>query len=73
MGGLHSISSGEVVVLAGVDDDAGITVDDTGEVLVDEGTLRVDVAEEDALQRVVQHHVQALQCAHGRDFRHTKS
>ena len=43
------IGGRQVVVLAGVDDDAGEGVDHPGEVLVDERALHVDVAEEDAV------------------------
>ena len=44
---LDGVGGGEVVVLAGVDDDAGAGVDLAGEALVDERADRVDVAEED--------------------------
>ncbi len=73
VGGLHSVGCGEVVVLARVDDDAGIAVDDAGEILVNEGTLRVDVAEQNAIESVVQHHVQAFECAHSSNFRHAQT
>ncbi len=58
--GLDRVGGGQVVVLAGVDDDAGPGVHLAAEPLVDEGADRVDVAEEDAVHRVVEHHVEPL-------------
>ena len=45
VGAGDSIVGGQVVVFARVDDDTGIAVDDTGEVLVDDGALHIDVTE----------------------------
>ena len=73
VGGGDGVVGGQVVILTGVDDNAGIAVDDTGEVLVDDGTLHVDIAEQDAVQSVVQHHVQTLQSAHGGDLGHAQA
>src|SRR5665647_480959 len=70
---LEGVGRGEVVVLAGVDDDAGAGVDQAAEVLVDEGALHVDVAEDDAIHAVVEHHVEALEGAHGGDLRHAEA
>ena len=50
MGLFHSVGGGQVVVLAGVDHHAGIGVDGTGEGLVYQGALHIDVAEQDAVQ-----------------------
>ena len=73
MSGGNGVVSGQVVILTGVDDDAGVAVDDTGEVLIHDGALHVDVAEQDAVQSVVQHDVQTLQSAHGGDLRHAQA
>ncbi len=70
---LEGVRGREVVVLAGVDDDAGAGVDQAAEVLVDERPLHVDVAEDDAVHGVVQHHVEALERAHGGDLRHAEA
>ena len=64
---------GQVVILARVDDDARVAVDNAGEILVHDRTLHVDVAEQDAVQRVVQHDVEPFQCAHRRDLRHAQT
>lgn len=60
MGGGNSVVGGQIVILTGVDDNAGVAVDNTGEVLVYDGALHVDVAEQDAVERIVQHNIQAL-------------
>ena len=73
VGGGDGVVGGQIVVLTGVDDHAGIAVDHAGEVLVHDGALHVDVAEQDAVQSVVEHHVQALQSAHGGDLGHTQA
>ena len=73
MRGLDRVGGGEVVVLAGVDDDAGAGVHLAAEALVDEGADRVDVAEEDPVHRVVQHHVEPLEAGQGGDLRHAQS
>ena len=73
MGLLHRIGGGEIIVLAGVDDHAGVSVDGAGEVLVHQGALHVDVSEQDAIQGVVEHHVQALEGAHGGDLGHAQA
>ena len=73
MRGLDRVGGGEVVVLAGVDDDAGAGVDLAAEALVDEGAHRVDVAEEDAVHRVVEHHVEPLEAGQRRDLRHAQA
>src|SRR5665647_2006199 len=70
---LEGVGGGEVVVLPGVDDDAGTGVDQTREVLVDERALHVDVAEDDPVHGVVEHHVKALQRAHGSDLGHAET
>ena len=70
--GLHRVGGGEVVVLAGVDDDPGAGVDLAAEALVDEGADRVDVAEEDAVHRVVEHHVEPLETGQRRDLGHAQ-
>ena len=69
---LDRVGGGEVVVLAGVDDDAGAGVHLPGEPLVDERADRVDVAEQDAVHRVVEHHVQPLQPGQRGDLRHAQ-
>src|ERR1019366_1034849 len=69
----HRVGGGQVVVLAGVDDDAGPRVHLPGKPLVDERPDRVDVAEDDAVHAVVQHHVKTLHTCEYRNFRHTKS
>lgn len=73
MGGGNSIVGGQIVILTGVDDNAGVAVDNTGEVLVYDGALHVDVAEQDAVERIVQHNIQALQSAHSGNLRHTQA
>ena len=73
VGRVIGVGGGQVVVFAGVDDDAGIGIDHAREKLVDEGALHVDVAEDDAVHRVVEHHVEPLHGAHGGDLRHTQA
>ena len=70
---LVSVGGGQVVVFAGVDDDAGVGIDHAREELVDEGALHVDVAKDDAVHRVVEHHVQPLHRAHGGDLGHAQA
>jgi hypothetical protein len=60
----HGVGRGQVVVLAGVDHDARARVEHAREVLVDERALHVDVAEEDAVHRVVEQHVEPLERGH---------
>ena len=48
-------------------------VDAAREVLVDERAHRIDVAKNDAVERVVQHEIEAFQRAHGRDLRHAET
>ena len=67
------ISRRQIVVLAGIDHDARRGVDPSRETLVDEGSHGVDVPEEDAVQRIVQHHVEPLERPHRRDLRHAES
>ncbi len=73
VGGLDGVGGGEVVVLAGVDDDAGAGVDLAAEALVDERADRVDVAEEDPVHRVVEHHVEPLEAGQGGDLGHAEA
>ena len=70
--GVHRVGGGEIVVLAGVDDDPGAGVHLPGEALVDECAHRVDVAEEDPVHRVVQHHVQPVQPRQRGDLGHAQ-
>ena len=71
--GLHRVGGGEVVVLTGVDDDPRPRVDLAAEPLVNEGADRVDVAEEDPVHRVVEHHVEPLEPREGGDLRHAQA
>ena len=73
VGGLDGVGGREVVVLAGVDDDPGPGVDLAAEALVDEGADRVDVAEEDPVHRVVEHHVEPLEPGQRRDLGHAQA
>ena len=73
MRGLDGVGRGQVVVLAGVDDDPGAGVHLAAEPLVDEGADRVDVAEEDAVHRVVEHHVEALETGQRGDLGHAQA
>ena len=69
---LDRIGGRQVVVLAGVDDDAGAGVHLTRIPLVHKGSDRVDVAEEDPVHRVVEHHVEPLEPGEGGDLRHAE-
>ena len=71
--GVDRVGGGEVVVLAGVDDDPGAGVDLAAEALVDEGAHRVDVAEEDPVHRVVEHHVEPLEPGQRGDLGHAQA
>ena len=73
MRGFHGVGGGQVVVLTRVDDDAREAVDDTAHILVDEGALHVDVAEQDAVEGVVQHDIEAFESAHDGDFGHAET
>ena len=53
--------------------DARIAVDDAGEVLVDDRALHVDVAEQNAVESIVQHNIQTLQSTHSGDLGHTQA
>ena len=70
---VDGVGGGEVVVLAGVDDDPGAGVHHPAEPLVDEGAPRVDVAEEDPVHRVVEHHVQPLEAGQDGDLGHAEA
>ena len=63
----------EIVVLARIDDDAAAGVEHPREVLVDERTLHVDVAEQDTVHRVVEQHVEPLEGRHRRDLGHAQA
>ena len=71
--GLDGVGGGQVVVLAGVDDDAGAGVHLSAEPLVDERAHRVDVAEEDAVHAVVEHHVEPLEARQCGDLGHAQA
>ena len=73
VGSLDSVGGGQIVVLTRVDDDAGKAIDDAAHVLVDERALHVDVAEENAVEGIVQHHIQTFEGAHDGDFGHTQT
>ena len=73
VGLLHRVRRGEIVVLARVDDDPGEGVDPAGEALVDQRPLHIDVPEQDAVEGVVEHHVQPFEGAHGGDLRHAQA
>ena len=73
MGFLHCVGSGEVVVLAGVDDYTCEAVDDAAHELVHECALHVDVAEQDAVECVVEHDIETFEGTHCGDFRHTEA
>ncbi len=70
---LDRVGRRQVVVLAGVDDDAGARDEPPRDVLVDEGAAHVDVAKEDAVHRVVEQHVEPLDGRHPRDLRHAEA
>ena len=55
----------QVVIFAGVEDNAAVADDDSGEELVYNGSLHVDVAEQNAVQGVVEHDVQTFQSTGG--------
>ena len=71
--GLDGISRREVVVLARVDDDPGPRMHLTRKPLVHKGSDRVDVPKEDAVHRVVEHHVEPLEAGERRDLRHAET
>ena len=73
MRGNDGVVSGQVVILARVDYNAGIAVYNAGEVLVNYGALHVYVAEQYAVERVVKHNVQPFKRAHGGYFRHAQT
>ena len=68
--GIKGIVRGQVVIFPGVEDDAAVTDDDSGEELVDECPLHVDISEEDAIEGIVEQHVQSFHGTHGSDLRH---
>ncbi len=73
MGLLHGVGGRQVVVLAGVDDDAGARDEPARDVLVDEGPAHVDVAEEDPVHGVVEEHVEPLDRGHPGDLGHAEA
>ena len=66
------VGGAQVVVLAGVDDDAEVAVDRARDALVDQRAEHVDVAVEDPVEGVVDHVVEALHRAHRRELRHAQ-
>ena len=72
VGPVDRVGRRQVVVLAGVDDDAGARDEPPRHVLIDEGAAHVDVAKEDAVHRVVEEHVEPLDRGHPRDLRHAQ-
>ncbi len=70
---LDRVGCGEVVVLARVDDYAGEAVDYARHILIDQRALHVDVAEQNAVQGVVEHHIQTFECAHYGDLGHAEA
>ena len=71
--GVDGVCRGEVVVLTRVDDDPGTCVDLAAEPLVDECAHWVDVAEEDPVHRVVEHHVESLEACERGNLGHAQS
>ena len=69
---LERVGGAQVVVLAGVDDDAEVAVDHARDALVDQPAHDVDVAVEDPVEGVVDHVVEALPRAHRGDLRHAQ-
>ena len=50
----------QIVILTCVDDDTGGSVDAAREKLVDQRASHIDIAKDNAVQRVVEHHIQAF-------------
>ena len=69
---LDRVRGGEVVVLARVDHDSRERDDPPRKMLVDQGSLHVDVAEKNPVHRVVEQKVQPLHRAQSGDLRHAK-
>ena len=70
---LYSVGGGEVVVLAGVDDNACIAVYYAAHELVNKRALHIDVAEQDTVESIVEHHVKTLKGTHSGYFGHTET
>ncbi|MNX50423.1 hypothetical protein D3C86_810500 [compost metagenome] len=70
---LEGVGGGEVVVLAGVDDDVGRSADQAREVLVAERPEDVDVPEEDPVHGVVEQHVEPFLGRQRRDLGHAEA
>ena len=70
---LVGVSGGKIVILTSVDDNAGKAIDDTAEVLVNQRALHIDVAEQDSVQCIVEHHIQSFQGTHGGNLGHAET
>src|SRR5574344_521689 len=73
MSGFDSVGGCKVVILTCVDNHSGESIDNTRPILVNHGTLHIDVAEQDTVKGVIQHDIEALEGAHDSDFGHTKA
>ena len=71
--GFDSIICGEVVILAGVEDDSAVSDDYTGHELVYQSSLHIDVSEKNSVNSVVQHYVKSFKSSHCSDLRHAHS
>jgi hypothetical protein len=69
---LDRVGGRQVIVLAGVDDDAAPGDDAARDVLIDERPAHVDVAKEDPVHRVVEQHVEPFDRAHPGDLGHAE-
>ena len=70
---IDRVGGREVIVLAGIDDDARIGIEHPAEVLVHERALHINIAEQNAVHRVVEQHVEPLERADRRDLRHAQT
>src|SRR5690554_8193890 len=71
VGLLHCIGCGEVIVLTSVYDYSRIGIYYPGKVLVNQGSLHIDITEQTAVQSIVDHHIQMLQKPQHLHLQHT--
>ena len=56
----EGISSCQIVILACIDNDPSSRVDTAGEELIDKRTFHINIAKDDTVESVVEHHIKPL-------------
>src|SRR5207249_3589747 len=69
----EGIGGRQVVILAGIDDDASGSINASRKKLINKGAFEIDIAKNDAIEGVVEHHIKPLESTHRSNFWHTEA